>query len=163
MAQGRSSLLARGPIPGWETSDDAAAHIAEAQRRCLPVAAFNRIVYDEHHRSSAGRQLEFLHHPNAAANAAERLRAWGEERAAPQDLGEVFDRCLASLAAMTPGSTRLKVSGKAVLVALCDRLNEALPRGVPPDYLASQYLSQHPTPPPPLVKLIETIMHYARS
>lgn len=154
-------FFGRGPVTGWETIQHAEAHVDEARRRCLPVAAFNRVVYDEHARSSAGRQLAFLHHPNAAVDAAARLRAWGEERAAPHDLGDAFERCLVSLMEMPSDQHGAHVSGKAVLIALCDRLNEALPRGVPPDYLANQYLSQHPTPPPALVKLIETIMRYA--
>lgn len=152
----------RGSVAGWEMESDAAAHVAEAYRRCLRVSAFNRVVYDEHQRTSEGRGLEYLHHPNAAVDAAERLRAWGRERGAPDDLADAFTRCLDALERMDPEDLAAHVTGKAVLVALGDRLNAALPRGMPPRYLASAYLREHPTPPPPLVKLIETIMRYAR-
>lgn len=154
--------FARGAPSGWGTEDEVAAHLAEAYRRCLPVAAFNRVVHEEHRRTSHSRTLEYLHHPNAAKDAAERLRRWGRERECVHDLGDAFEQTLMALDTMQPEAYAARVTGKAVLIALCDRLNAALPRGgIPTEYLKDAYLREHPTPPADLVRLIETIRRYA--
>lgn len=156
-------IYGRGAITGWATVDDVTAQVADAYERCLPVGAFNRVVFDEHERDSSGHTLEYLRHPNAATGAAARLRQWGKTRGAPDDLGDAYDHRLTTLTALPLAEQSLHVTGKAVLTALCDRLNAALLRGgVPASYLADAYLREHPQPPPALAELIASIVRFAR-
>ncbi len=161
----------QGSAPdGWDDPARVQHHIERAYRDCLVLTAHNRVIQfgNEHYGDRAIQTPEtdrtYREHPNALANIdpADKLRAWGNQLGAAEDLGTMFEQTLRDLQAGDLATWQQHVSGKYVLQLLHQRFPR-LPRAgqFPLDHYLNEYLRACPDPPPDLVRLIERIIEDA--
>lgn len=156
-------LFSRAPLRGWETLEAIEHRIDAAYSGCLPLAAYNRVVYDECSRVESGERRRYLKDPRRVQKALPNLAEWGRRRGAPDDLSQRYDHHLAALIDLPRAEWATLVTGKAVVSVLCDTFNASLARGVPHEHLVNAYLREHPEPPAALTCIVEAILTAAQA
>lgn len=154
--------LTRGVPPlGWTTNLEIEQRILEAYQDCLPLAARNAVIHDEHLREPTGG-LRYHEHPRAALQNPPdaELLAWQSTRptAPPMRLDEVYRQRLAALQASGLADREELVTGKAVLKVLLEKLGQATRLKVRHDLFISLYIDSFPAPPPDLKAIVDRLL-----
>lgn len=103
-------------------------------------------------------------HPDVFTDVdpASKLRVWGQQLGANEDLGERFEQASDSLEQGDLADWEKQVSGKYVLRLLHQRFPRLPGAGqFPLDHYLNEYLRACPDPPADLVELIERIIEDA--
>jgi hypothetical protein len=148
-------LLERGSLPpGWQTVAEVQAHIDDAYRKCMNVAAFNYTVRQEGDRLH-GDCIEYKRHPQNLLSPESELLAWGQMRSAPQALNQVYQSHCEMIQGLAPNDWPIWISGKLVLKVFL----ESFPKKLQHRLLENLYInSAWPQPPTDLDALIRRLI-----
>jgi hypothetical protein len=159
-----------GAPQGWDDPAQVRNHIEQAYRDCLVLAAHNRVIKfgNERYLEQAARTPEtertYRDHPESLAgiDPAAKLRSWGQQIGAAEDLGDLFGQTLRALEQDSLSAWEQQVSGKYVLRELHRRFPRLPGTGqFSLSHYLNLYLRECPGPPPDLVRLIERIIEDA--
>lgn len=160
---GMIRLITRGSPPaGWASLEEVDQRLDDAYRHCLPLAAYNRTVFEENCRYPVER-LAFLEHPEALSKRDPKaeLDERGRTRSAPRPLSESFDEHLSRLQSSGRPVWHGEVTGKAVLKVFLRSLKVALKMQLTDEHCCSMFFAQQPRPHQDLVEIVEAILEVA--
>lgn len=160
-----------GAPDGWDDPARMHNHIEQAYRDCLPLAAHNQVIqhgnrqYMQQAQQTPEPERIYREHPDAFAgiDPAAKLRAWGQQLGANEDLGDLFGERLQILEQADWLTWQFHVSGKQALRELHRRFPQPPRAGqFSLSHYLNLYLDRCPTPPPDLAALIDRIIEDAR-
>jgi hypothetical protein len=161
-----------GAPDGWDDPAQVQIYIEQSYHNYLTLAAHDQVIaYGNHQYSEQAKQTSeddrrYLKHPDQleGKNPAEKLRAWGQQLNANEDLGDLFEEHLKALEEGDLLAWQCHVSGKHVLQELHRHFPDPPRTGQFKLYhYQNEYLRVCPDPPPDLATLVGRIIEHARS
>lgn len=159
------SIFRRYSPLGQEWADPlfVANKIEQAYRDCLPLASHNYVVHVGDEIRGSNQSLltrKFIESNQADLSSIEqKLRSWGQQLGAAQDLGNLYRKTLLDLEKGNISNWQERVTGKAVLSALWQQIPNR-PRTGKIKYhdLINEYANQNPEVPDDLEELIQKLL-----
>ena len=159
-----------GSSQGWHDPLRVQGYVEQCYRDCLPLAAHNCVIkfgceqYPDQAARTPETERAYREHPDAlrAVDPIIKLRMWGQQLHATQDLGDLFAQTMTALEQAGTAAWQQQISGKYVLRELHRRFPRLPSAGqFALTHYLNLYLRECPEAPPDLVALIERILQDA--